>query len=452
MDALEQICRHVADTTLDDMPASARLAMKTFLLDSLGVCAVGSSAPFAAELAVAQAGWGRADDSRLVVHGGRVPAPSAALVNAYQVHNCEYDCVHEGAVAHPMAVLMAAALAVAERDGPIGGAELMLALALGVDVTASLGVAARSPLRFFRPATAGAFGACAAIGKLKGFDAETLRQAMSAVYGQLCGTMQAHVEGSNMLALQVGFNARNAVIACDLAAAGLSGPRDVLEGPFGYFRLIEEDCDWAPVAAALGKVWRITEVAHKPFPAGRATHGPVEILLRLKQQHGLAAADVAKVRAVTPPLVARLVGRPPVPGMTANYARLSGPYVAARALIGGGIDVPDYRPEVLADPATLALAARIEFVAADTADPNALVPIAVELTTRDGRTFAEQIDQVYGHPSKPMTREAHLDKFRRNLANALRPVPAENGERLIELVDDIEKVEDVSALVGLLQT
>ncbi len=450
MDAVEDLCRHVAETTLADMPAAARQATKTFLLDNLGVAAVGSAAPFVEELVRTQAMWGGGDDARLWVHGNRVPAPTAALINAYQVHNSEYDCVHEGAVVHPLAVLLSATLAVAEREGGVGGADLMLALAVGVNVAAGMGVAAKSPLRFFRPATAGAFGACAAIGKLRGFDAETTRQAMSAVYGQLCGTMQAHTEGSLMLALQVAFNARNAVVATDLAAAGLDGPRNLLEGPFGYFKLIEADYDWAPVAAALGQTWRITEVAHKPFPSGRATHGILEILLRMREQHDLAAADVASVRALVPPLVQHLIGRPAKAGMTANYARLSGSYVGARALLSGTVDVPDFRDDAMSDAENLALADRIEVIAVDNPDPNALVPITVELKTSDGRAFTETVDTVYGSPAKPMTREAHLTKFRRNLANAVRPVSPESGERLIELVDDLENVEDATVLVELL--
>ena len=71
----------------------------------------------------------------------------------------------------------------------------------------------KNRMRFFRPATAGAFGAVAGICWLLGFDRETLRNALGIVYGQLSGNMQAHKEGSVLLALQIGFNARNAVIA-----------------------------------------------------------------------------------------------------------------------------------------------------------------------------------------------------------------------------------------------
>ena len=82
-----------------------------------------------------------------------------------------------------------------------GGRDFLTGLALGVDVACHLGVASKSPLRFFRTATAGAFGAAAAIGRLAGFDAATLVNAFGAVLGQLSGTMQAHVEGSPMLGM-----------------------------------------------------------------------------------------------------------------------------------------------------------------------------------------------------------------------------------------------------------
>src|ERR687891_647213 len=103
--------------------------------------------------------------------GGALPAPAAAMCNGFQIHNSEYDCVHEAAVVHPMAVLLAATMAHAERAGGVSGRDLLSAIALGVDVAAGLGVASKAPLRFFRPATAGALAATAAIGRLRGFDA-----------------------------------------------------------------------------------------------------------------------------------------------------------------------------------------------------------------------------------------------------------------------------------------
>src|SRR5262249_61156618 len=99
------------------------------------------------------------------------------------------------------------ALAGAERAKTVSGCDLIAAVTLGVDVAAGLGVAAATGLRFFRPATAGALGGAAALGKLMGLDRATMINAFSIAYAQLCGTMQAHSEGSPLLAMQMAFNA-----------------------------------------------------------------------------------------------------------------------------------------------------------------------------------------------------------------------------------------------------
>jgi aconitate decarboxylase len=447
MDAIAAFAEHVVRTRYDDLPDAAITAAKTLILDSLGVGVVGSAGSWVPELVQSAAGWGQGTDARVWVRGPRLPAPAAALCNGYQIHNSEFDCVHERAVVHPMAVLLAAASAQAERAGGISGRDFLTAIVLGVDVGVGLGIGSKAPLRFFRPATAGAFAGAAAVGKLMGFDAATLTHAFAAVLGQLCGTMQAHAEGSMLLALQVGFNARNAVVACDLAAHGLVGPEELLEGPFGYYRLFEGEHDLAPVLRALGKVWRVTEVAQKPFPTGRATHGVLDGVLALQREWGFEAADVARIRCRVPPLTERLVGRPAHPGMAPNQARLSAPYVIAAALQGGTVDIDDFRPAALADPAHLALAARVVVEADANPDPNALGPVRVEVRLQGGAGHEIEIGEVYGSPARPMGREAQLAKFRRNWLAGAKPLPPAAGERLIGLVDDLETLADVAELI-----
>ena len=265
MDAIDAFAAHVVRTRFEDSPEAVVGRAKVFILDTLGVGLAGSNGPGAARLVTAQAMSGEGHAARVWGNGARLPAPAAASCNAYQTHCSEFDCVHEKAVVHAMTAVLAAAMAGAERQGGISGRDLLLAVVLGVDVAAGLGVAAETGLRFFRPATAGAFGATAALGRLMGLDQARLVNAFSPVYGQVCGTMQAHTEGSPLLALQMGFNARNAVVTCDLAAAGFAGPKNILEGPFGYFRLIEIKRNPAAVAATLGTTWRVAELANKLF-------------------------------------------------------------------------------------------------------------------------------------------------------------------------------------------
>ncbi len=198
------------------------------------------------------------------------------------MHNQEFDCLHEGAVVHALASVLPASLAAAEQSGGIDGRALITAVVVGADIAAGLGLASRSGFRFFRPATAGGFGAVAAAGRILGLDRAALEAAFAWQLAQASGTMQAHTEGSPILPVQVGFNARAALQSCALARVGFTPAQDVFEGTYGYLPLFEGAFDLAPVFSDLGHIWRIAEFSHKPFPAGRATHGGIEGVMTLR--------------------------------------------------------------------------------------------------------------------------------------------------------------------------
>ncbi|MEM1298494.1 MAG: MmgE/PrpD family protein [Pseudomonadota bacterium] len=446
-DPIYALAEHVAGTSIGDISDDAITAAKIFILDTLGVGISGSSGPMASELVAAMRAMGTGGDAHVWCTGELLPACNAALCNAYMAHCQEYDCVHEGAVAHVMTCVLPAALAVAQRQGGVTGARLLEAVILGVDVAASLGLAASSGLRFFRPGTVGAFGGVAAAGKILEFDAAWLVEAFSIAYGQVGGTMQAHTEGSGLLAMQMAFNARNAVTAVDLAAAGFTGPHNILTGDFGYFRLIEGGGDPKAVIARLGKDWLITGVAHKPFPSGRATHGILDGCLRLQHEHRFAASDIAEIKLTVPPLIQHLVGRPPKTQMAINYARLCARYVLACAMHGGGIGLSDFTLEAYLRADRQDLAERTRMVVQDDGDPNALVPIGVAITLKDGTKLHTRVEHVYGSPENPMTRDAHLAKFRQNCWDGTNPLPRSQVDDLIGLCDDLHALPNIDALL-----
>jgi aconitate decarboxylase len=441
-DSIAAFCQHAAHLPRSAMPATARSAAVRFVLDSFGVGIAGSSGPFADVLGSRTRTGPALPEARVWGTSTCLGAADAAMALAYQIHNAEFDCVHEQAVVHPMAVLLGALSAVCDREmlrgRAVSGAEIIDAVIVGVDVAAGLGVASNAPLRFFRPATAGAFGAVAAVGRVLGFDADRMRHAMGIALAQIGGTMQAHVEGSPVLAMQVGFNSRNAVVAADLAAAGVPGPADVLEGPYGYFNLFEGDFDVQPVVDSLGKVFRIEEVAHKPFPTGRATHGVVDACLQLRSENALEVADIEAVSARVPPLTHRLVGRPVNGDMAVNYARLCGSFVAAVALTRGSIGIADFTDEARKDVGIVALAHKIEMIDDGTSDPNALTPIEVEISLRDGSRLTRRLDAVYGNPANPMLPAAYLEKFRGNWQAANEPLTTGACEQALAHLNNLD--------------
>jgi 2-methylcitrate dehydratase PrpD len=445
--AARRLLRHALDTEWVGLSLATRSATRIFLHDSLAVGVAGRNAPLADQAFAAACGWAGTAGTSLVLGrpGWRLPAPYAAFVNAYQIHAQEYDCVHEPAVAHPMATVASALLAEAGRSGPYAGADFLAALVAGVDIVATLGIAVKGKLKFFRPATAGIFGSVAALARLRRCDIDTACDAYGYALAFASGTMQAHVEGKPALAIQVAAAARSAIEAMDLAIAGFSGPAGSIDGPFGYFALFEDDVALEAALAGLGTVRRIEEVSWKPFPTGRAAHGAIVALQQLVAERGLDADRLERFAYRAPPLIARLVGRRPFPGMGVAYARLCFAWLGAVTLRRGSVGLADFTPENLADPALLALAERIHVEADDNPDMAAFVPATGIATLHDGTRLSVDVTRQFGSPAWPLSREQHLAKTEDCLRFG---GMADTGDALALAIDQLDQASDAASLLG----
>jgi aconitate decarboxylase len=452
---IDRFVDHITGARWEDLDEATLAKVRIFLLDSIGVGIAGSSGAAIDPLVRTLKGWGTGDEATVWVTGERMPAGLAAIANAYQLHCLEYDCVHEGAVVHPMATVLSALMAHAERraarGNPVTGRDFMLALCIGVDVATLLGVACTGPVRFFRPATAGGLGATAALARLEGLDRDRVKDALGAVYAQTSGTLQPHVEGSPMLGLQIGFNARAALHAVDLAMAGIPGPHDVLDGQYGYLRLIEDDrFDLDRIEPLLGRQWQINRLAHKPFPSGRLTHGVVDALIKLTARHGFTGADIARIDGRVPPLVMRLVGRPDLPDPSPNYAKLCLRYVAGAWMVRGQVDVPEFRdPAVLRDPAVHAAAAKVHLELDGNPDLNALDPQWFAVTLNDGTRHEIDLPRIYGHPEAALSEAENRAKFHRCMGYGRLPMPDLQAAAIEAAVAGMADAPDAAVLAGL---
>lgn len=382
------------------LPAAVRDAAIHLLGDTLATGVAGSTAPGAAGVFAAASGWGQGEDARLIARAGRLPAAGAAFVNAFQIHCLEWDAVHEPAVVHALSTVTASVMAAIDRRGGCSENEALAALAVGVDIASGLGIAAETPLRFFRPATAGAIGSALAVARIDGV--QNVADVLGLAYSQCAGTMQAHVEGSIALPLQIAGAARAAITAVDLVKAGLTGPHDALEGPYGYFQLFDEGA-LSTYTDTLDSAWRVAEVSIKPFPSGRASHGVLSALDTLLREGAVDVASVAKIEAFVPPLIQRLVGRPLHTDMTPSYARLCLPLLSALMLCDGRIDPRRFTPATFSDLMIGALAAKLVLTLDGNPDPNALSPQRLVITRTDGSAIERWIPNTLGHPDAPMS-------------------------------------------------
>jgi 2-methylcitrate dehydratase PrpD len=168
--------------------------------------------------------------------------------------------------------------------------------------------------------------------------------------------------------------------------------------------------------------------------------------MSLREQRPFTADEVVKVNVIGPPLFRLLCGRPDIPSPNANYARLCMAFIAAKVLLHGHIDLAHYRGAELTDSATHELAKRVVVTSNDNPDPNALVPQEVVITLEDTTVLRWHCAAMLADPSRRLTREQHLQKFRRCLDFAQEPLPPAAGDTLIALVDRLEQLADVREL------
>lgn len=141
---------------------------------------------------------------------------------------------------------------------------------------------------------------------------------------------------------------------------------------------------------------RVTEISLKPFPTGRAAHGGIVAAQTMMRDYGLTAKSLDSFDYIAPPLIARLVGRPAVAGMEPGYARLCLLWLITVTLTRGTVGLGAFSSEARANPALLALAARVTFSVDGNADPAAFVPAQAFARTGDGSRIEVPISALLG--------------------------------------------------------
>ena len=291
----------LADLPAALIPASARRMARLSFYDWMACGSAGVGEPLAGILR----GLIGAEGGRPVatVFGGTAaPARAAALVNGATSHALDYDDTHFAYVGHPSVGIYPAALAVGEEIGA-GAAEVADAFLIGAEASARLGVHlghAHYYRGFHQTATAGAFGATVAAGRLY----RLTRDQMQAALG-LCATRASGLKsqfGTMGKPYNAGIAASNGVECAALARAGFTSADDGLEGPQGF---IPTHAD-APDAAGAWlnpppETFLFEDIKYKLHACCHGTHAMIDALAALRRAHNISAERVTEVRLRTNP-------------------------------------------------------------------------------------------------------------------------------------------------------
>jgi len=452
----ESLARFAVELRPDDLPAAVVAQVRRHLLDLLGVALAATAEPFAAQARTAvRALAGDGGGATAIGDAAPLPPAWAALINGILAHGLDYDDTHEAAVTHVSASVVPAMLAAAERHGSSGEAALA-ALALGMETAVRIGLVAPGAFhdRGFHPTgVCGAYAASIVAGRLGELGAERLADALGLAGSFASGTMEFLTDGTWAKRVHAGWAAHAGLSAAALAASGFSGPRQTFEGRFGLYRSHLGAGDWpvAALTADLGRRWQLLDIALKPYPCCHMTHAFIDAAAALRAAHRPAPDAIAAIECEIHPREMPVVCEP-VAGKRrpqSDYdAKFSLPYTVAAMLVRGRVELDDFSPAAIADPAVLALAARVTCLPDPAADYPRCFPGRLRLRLRDGRVLEHDEPVNRGSFLRPLDDDAVRDKFRRTAGRVL---PPPRVEALAAAVAALDRAAGVGALAAALR-
>src|SRR5499427_1845304 len=457
----KQIAGYLTRTRYEALNDDALRATKDHILYTLGTIVAGSSAPGIKQaLAGALTLGGKSAESTVLVHGDKLPAAFAALVNATMGHSRELD-INDDRIAYKSSItVIPAALAVAERVEKISGKDFIAAVCLGVDLGIRLGLATNPKPVHARAIALGPFAAAAACGKILGLDEMGMHNVLGIAFCRSTVTGNSTVAPSLTKRLGVGFASQSGVMAALLAAAAFPASGEVFQGPAGFFQTFyQQEGDYDALLDHLGRRFEIVLVGPKPFPSCRYTHCAVTACVNLLRRHSIKGDDIQEVRVQLGERDMRSVGGWSEDEKRKKHrpegvvdAQFSIPYTVAATLINGGLSLEEFTDSKLRNEEILDLAARVKLILNPDLDkgPMDVKPQVVEVVTRDGKIISERIEFPKGNPNNPVASEELVESFRGMAAYAAKPLSAGQIDDAISLALRLEEVPDVSVLTGLL--
>ncbi len=443
----------------DDLPGVVRKRAGMFVLDAIGIML--GAVPFnrhnhqvaLERYLAATAPEGPATVLGLALH---TTPMLAAFANGTHSEVLDFQDTDMSARIHNGVTVIPAALAIAQTR-KIGGREFLAAVVAGYEVGSRLAHVVQ-PEHWYRGFQAtGTFGTCAgaaAGARLLGLDAAGIADAMGIAGMVMPVTNSDNVfRGHDIKPVHGGQPAMCGVEAALLAQAGFHAA--LLEGEpprhQGVLNMLGSDApDFAKAVAGLGSEWRALGTAFKMYPVGLINIGPVELCLRMRAEHAIAAPNVERIEVTTYKDAAIYTGQKYTsPASNHVDCYLSMPYCLAAATIDGELTPRQLAHTRIADAQVHEFAQRVavrEDTAMSARYPQEF-PVSITFLLRDGRRITDALDQFAGSSARPPAWPTLAAKFH-DLADEV--IGARNADTVCAAIQDLAHCADVGSLVPLL--
>jgi 2-methylcitrate dehydratase PrpD len=418
----QRLAEFAAQVDYAGIPPVVRERAKRLMLDAIGCGLAARRFDFAGASLRAIGELSGPGPRAVLGHPGRLPLRDAVLANGILMHGLDYDDTHGEGVVHLTVAVLPAVLGLGAELGR-SGREMLAAYVAGVEAGARIAAAAKGGFHaagFHPTGLVGAFAAAIAAGKLYGFSVTQFVHAQGAALSVAAGSLEFLEDGSWTKRLHAGWAGVGGITAAALARGGFVAPKAAYEGRHGLFSLYLGDREKPVATETLGSTWETLNVGVKPFPACHLVHACIDAAIALKR-NGVDPQRIESVLALVPKEAIAVVCEPAAnKRRPANDydAKFSLPYVVAASLRAGRFGLAELEQGALADPATLALAAKVGY----RADPDSGFPrhYSGELVVRlaDGREVRRREAVNRGAADRPLANAEVEAKFMDNASSA----------------------------------
>jgi 2-methylcitrate dehydratase PrpD len=442
------MARFVTESDFAAISEQARANAKLHILDTLGVALAGVDQPAAAIAIDYCRRLGSSNEASIWGTRSKASVSTAAFANGLFAHALDYDdwdaFIHVG---HPSSMIIGAALPLAQNIG-VSGKDFLKAYVLAIEVICK--VAANAPNMqdrgFHSTPVFGSLGGAVACASLLKLDVAKLKAALGIAASAAGGIHRQ--QGSMVKPFHAGNSARNGAEAALLANAGFTADAAILEAPRGFCDTFfgPGTCNYEKMIENVGKPYFLESpgLGLKWHPCSAPQFLAADAALYLKRQHKIDFANVANIEVSIPPLrYQRHYAAEVKTGLRGKFAIN---YVVAMCILDGQLELATFTDEKVNRPQVQEALQKVKVICDETIpEPGPYCPVAVEL--KDGRRLSHTAKIAKGDPRNPMTEDEVVEKFR---GNAKLVIAEKQAEELIVTVRNLEAVDDVKKLVGLL--
>lgn len=444
---LETVSHFICDATLPEMPAEAKDRARWVISDSIPVIAAGMQQREMKALAAKHLEGAASGNAWVIGTGARAAALDAALLNGTAGTWLELDEGNLFAKGHPGIQVVPAALALAQ-ERRVSGADLLLAVALGYEISARISRAAQIRLSIHPHGTYGVIGAAIAAARLKRFDSRQMRELLNvAATMGMATSRQTLLDGATVRNIFTGHSGYMGLTAARLVECGFTGEIDGVANVYG--KVLSDTFEREAVTSGLGTEWLITRNYFKLYPTGRYVHSAIDALEDLLKKVPGGRLDIDRIKGIrvrTYMLGAMLAEKNVV---SSFGARFSVPFALASILYHGRSGLASFDERAVANPKIQALAALVDLREDErhTARYPHEQPCDLTITLADGSVCEGHCTVMKGEPGRPHRPEELEAKF----FDLGTPVwGAAVAKRLFDGLTNLENIPDFGAFADQL--